>query len=64
MGILLGIENILGVRQGALLKLYANNTNVYANDDKAVTADDTRQSIELWFDYMNEEFDKLYEIHT
>jgi len=49
---------------GALLNLFANNATVTANDDRNVTADGTTQSIEAWFDYMNEEFDKLYEIYT
>jgi len=52
------------VQQGLLLKLYANSETVFANDDYKVLADGTNQSIEAWFDYMNEEFDKLYEIYT
>lgn len=54
----------MNVQLGALLNLFANNTTVTANDDRNVTADGTTQSIEAWFDYMNEEFDKLYEIYT
>lgn len=52
------------VKQGSLLKLYANSETVFANNDCKVLADGTNQSIEAWFDYMNEEFDKLYEIYT
>ena len=55
----------LGVlQQGTKLNLRANSDTIYANSEKMVTADEERQSIEAWFDYMNEEFDKLYEIHT
>jgi len=67
MGIEVGIDKISlskKVRKGALLNLFANNATVTANDDRNVTADGTTQSIEAWFDYMNEEFDKLYEIYT
>ena len=55
----------LGVVQHAsLLNLWANSETVFANDDRKVSVDDTNQSIEAWFDYMNEEFDKLYEIYA
>lgn len=49
---------------GSKLNLWANSETVFANDDRKVSANDTIQSIEAWFDYMNEEFDKLYEIYT
>ena len=52
------------VQVGSLLNLFANSETVFANDDRGVIADGTAQSIEAWFDYMNEEFDKLYEIYT
>ena len=48
----------------SLLNLWANSETVFANDDRKVSVDDTNQSIEAWFDYMNEEFDKLYEIYA
>ena len=51
-------------QQGSLLNLRANSETVFANDDRKVSVDDTNQSIEAWFDYMNEEFDKLYEIYA
>ena len=51
-------------QQGSLLNLWANSETVFANDDRKVSVDGTNQSIEAWFDYMNEEFDKLYEIYT
>ena len=54
-----------GITQhGSLLNLWANSETVFANDDRKVSVDDTNQSIEAWFDYMNEEFDKLYEIYA
>jgi hypothetical protein len=49
---------------GSKLNLFANSETVFANDDRKVSVDDTNQSIKAWFDYMNEEFDKLYEIYT
>ena len=52
------------VQVGSKLNLFANSETVFANDDRRVTAGGTAQSIEAWFDYMNEEFDKLYEIYT
>jgi len=52
------------IRQGAKLILFANSETVFANDDRNVTADETTQSIEVWFDYMNSEFENLYEIYT
>lgn len=52
------------VTLGSKLNLWANSETVFANDDRKVSANDTIQSIEAWFDYMNEEFDKLYEIYT
>lgn len=51
-------------QQGTKLSLWANSETVFANDDRKVSVDDTNQSIEAWFDYMNEEFDKLYEIYA
>ena len=51
-------------QQGSKLNLFANSETVFANDDRNVMADGTNQSIEAWFDYMNEEFDKLYEIYA
>jgi hypothetical protein len=51
-------------QQGSLLNLFANSETVFANDDRKVSVDGTNQSIEAWFDYMNEEFDKLYEIYA
>ena len=53
-----------GVLVGLKVNIFANSEKIFANDDKIVLADGTSQSIEAWFDYMNEEFDKLYEIYT
>jgi len=58
---LIKVGNVL---LGSKLNLWANSETVFANDDRNVMADGTNQSIEAWFDYMNEEFDKLYEIYT
>ena len=58
------VSTLTKVRIGTLLNLWANSETVFANDDRKVSVDDTNQSIEAWFDYMNEEFDKLYEIYT
>ena len=58
------VSTLTKVRIGSLLNLRANSETVFANDDRGVIADGTAQSIEAWFDYMNEEFDKLYEIYT
>ena len=58
------VSTLTKVRIGSLLNLRANSETVFANDDRKVSVDDTNQSIEAWFDYMNEEFDKLYEIYT
>jgi hypothetical protein len=51
-------------QQGSLLNLRANSERITADSLYEVTADDTKQSIKLWFDWMNSEFDKLYEIYT
>ena len=58
------VSTLTKVRIGSLLNLRANSETVFANDDRKVSVDDTNQSIEAWFDYMNEEFDKLYEIYA
>ena len=52
------------VQIGALRNIFANSEIVFANDNRNVTADEITQSIEMWFDYMNTEFNKLYEIYT
>ena len=44
--------------------LFANSEVVFANDNMNITANGTTQSIEAWFDYINEEFGKLYAIYT
>ena len=64
MGINIGVWLGIGNRLGSKLNLFANSETVFANDDRNVMADGTNQSIEAWFDYMNEEFDKLYEIYA
>jgi hypothetical protein len=49
---------------GSLLNYWANSEKITADSLHGVTADDETQSIKLWFDYMNTEFEKLYEIYT
>jgi hypothetical protein len=65
MGINIGIWLGIGtVQHGSLLNYRANSEKITADSLHGVTADDEIQSIKLWFDYMNTEFEKLYEIYT
>jgi hypothetical protein len=50
--------------QGSLLNYWANSEKITADSLHEVRADDEKQSIKLWFDYMNTEFEKLYKIYT
>lgn len=44
--------------------IFCNSTSVFSNDDNIISANSTSKTIEAWFDYINDEFEKLYEIYT